>query len=152
LRFRELVGHFARSIRMFIAVAAFIWALDGAVAVNRWWVESDQAYLENLSAMTLGFLLFSLLASRSRLDLVGFLALSVAIYYVLDYEIGGPSKMYLTPFDPLLGVEPVFERGRWMGLLSAEYRWVIAAASSLLAASILTLSRILRLKNSGSKG
>ena len=131
---------------MFLTVIVFLWAVQGSMAVNRWWTESPQSYLENTVAMTLGFIVFSLLASRSRLDFIGFLVLGVAIYYLVNYEIGGPSKMYFTPFDPLLGIDPVFENGSWMGILSIDFRRNLALIASMLAAFILTVSYSLRLK------
>lgn len=141
-----------RAIRVFVAVIIFIAALDAAIALNRWWTESFDTYLQNLTVMTVGFLIFSLLASRSRLDFIGFIILSVAIYYTANYEIGGPSKMYLTPFDPMLSIAPLFDHGvAWMGMHSIEYRLNVAVATSVLAALILTVSRVRRLKSSGSR-
>jgi hypothetical protein len=148
LRFKRPVSYInLRSIRVFVTVIVFVGALDATIALNRWWTESSTVYLQNLTVMTVGFLIFSLLMSRSRLDFIGFIILSVAIFYTTNYEIGGPSKMYLTPFDHLLGINPVFDHGiAWMGMHSIQYRLNFAVATSALAALILTVSRIRRLK------
>ena len=148
MQLRFLTRYFnLRAIRIFATVIIFIAALDAVIALNRWWTDSFDAYLQNLIVMTIGFLVFSLLASRSRLDFIGFLVLSVAIFYTVNYEIGGPSKFFLTPFDPLLDIEPVFAHGMtWMRLQSIEYRLNFAVATSMLTALIFTLSRVRRLK------
>ena len=125
-----------------MAVVFFIWAIDGMIAVNRWWTEDMGGYLDKLTAMTLGFFIFSMLVSRSRLDFLGFVILSISIFFTGNYEIGGPSKFYLTPFDPLLGRGEVFRDGLWMGISGGQYRYSMAMATGLISAAILTFSRI----------
>ena len=125
-------------------ILSFIWSLDGIMAVNRWWIEDMAGYQQNIIAMVLGSLLFSLFASRSRLDFLGLVVLSVAIFFTANYEIGGPSKFYLTPFDPLFGIEGVFRQGVWMGMTSGGYRHTLAIALTFLAALILSVSRARR--------
>ncbi len=138
--------------KKFACIIVFIAALDATIAINRWWTESNEAYLQNLTVMTFGFLVFSLLASRSRLDMLGLIIFSVAIFYIANYEIGGPSKLYLTPFDKLFGVDPVFEEGKtWMGMYSIEYRLNFAVVTSVLAAFILTVSNVKHLTSRSSE-
>lgn len=142
LRRRDSLTRFARYA---VVVFAFLVGLKGTIAVNRWWLASYDAYLENLSYMVIGFLLFAILASRSKLGFTGYLLLAIGIYFIVNYEVGGPSKMYLTPFDPLLGIEPVFvEKEGWLGLSSIEYRWGMAVLTSLMAMLVLAYSKVRR--------
>lgn len=71
------------------------------IALNRWWLEGGfQAYLGSLTLMLVGFTLFVILISQTKTEFIGYIFLVIAIYFVCNYEIGGPSKYYLTPFDP----------------------------------------------------
>ncbi len=136
--------HVPKSLRVFTLVTAFFVALDACIAVNRWWTEgSFQAYMGNLVVMVGGFTLFIILVSKSKSELVGYVILSIAIYFICGYEIAGPSKFYLTPFDPILDREPVFIDGStWLGLTSLVYRKGMAYCMSILAASILAASKL----------
>jgi len=133
--------------RIFFALASFLVALDASIALNRWWVEGGfEAYLQNLILMLVGFVAFVVLFSRSKVEMIGYVFLCVAVYFIGDFEIGGLSRLYLTPFDPLLGIGPYFPHGS----ASIAYRKGMAIGTSLLAASILAASKI-RLKPNGQK-
>lgn len=120
-------------LRMFLGIMFFMKALDAGIALNRWWL--DGGYLENLFWLTFGSVLFILLFSRNKRQILGLSLLAVAIYFVCDYEIGGPSKFYLSPFDPLFGVRPTFFDN------SIIYRKVMAYLFSIAAALVLVLSK-----------
>ncbi len=119
-------------IKMFVGVGFFLQALDSAIALNRWFFDG---YVINLVEMVVGFTVFTLLLSQNKRQMLGFALLATAIYYICDYEIGGLSMNYLTPFDPLLGMEPTLKNG------SLLYRRAMAYLFSILAASVLALSR-----------
>jgi len=80
--------------------------------------------------------------SRSRVELVGYVLFCVAVYFICDYEVGGPSKYYLTPLDPIFGSEPFFAHGPD----SLVYRQGMAFAMSLLTAFVLSISKLKRRK------
>ena len=130
-------------LRIFAFVAIFLVALHACIALNMWWVGENwrgfQDYQKNLFVMVGGFTLFTILASRSKKDLVGYIFLCVAVYYVCNYEIGGPSKYSLTPFDPIFGLEQTFPKGE---PLFAHYRKVMAYSTSILAALTLALAKL----------
>jgi len=140
----ELIRKFREPIRVFSLVGFFLLALDSCIAVNRWWFEEGKPvtylnYLYNLIFMVLGFAFFTILASRSKLEAVGYMFLCVAIYFICNYEIGGPSKYYLTPFDPLFGLQKTFGNG---DLPSNLYRRTTAYIMSILSASFLAVSKL----------
>jgi len=131
-----------KNIRIFLLIIFFIAALDATIAVNRWWTISFEGYLQNIIVMTSGFILFSILAARSKLDFIGFIFLSIAIFYTANYEIGGPSKNFLTPYDPILGISEAFgPRKYWLGIRTTDYRLTAAIITTILTAVTLTISR-----------
>jgi hypothetical protein len=126
-------------LRIIVVILAFLIALDACIAINRWWrAEGDVAYVRNLAVMTVGFAVFSILASKSKTELLGLIFLCIAIYFISNYEIGGPSKYYLTPFDYLLGLSPAFQEG---DLTHVTYRKIMVVSTSILAIATLVLSR-----------
>lgn len=140
----NLVRKFSGPIRIFLMIGFFLLALDSCIAVNRWWFEEDNSlsflgYLSNLIFMVLGFTFFIILASRSKLEAVGYLFFCVAIYFICNYEISGSSKFYLTPFDPLLGLPRTFGNGE---IESSVYRRTMAYVMSILSASFLAVSKL----------
>jgi len=131
-----------KPLRVLFLVIAFLVALDACIAINRWWLEAGfRAYLENLIIMVGGFTLFIILISKSKRASIGYIFLCVAVYFICNYEIGGPSKYYLTPFDPAFDLAPAFPKGE---PLFAGYRKVMAIITSILAASVLAVSRLKR--------
>lgn len=129
-------------LRAFALVAAFLVALDACIAINRWWLTAGfQAYMWNLVVMTGGFTVFTALASRSRTELVGYILLCVAVYSICNYEIGGPSKYYLTPFDPAFGLPQLFPKGQPP---LPGYRRTMAYITAILAASVLAFAKMKR--------
>jgi len=139
----DLIRKFREPLRVFSLVGFFLLALDSCIAVNRWWFDhytvSFWGYLENLIFMVLGFTFFVILASRSKLEAVGYVFFCVAIYYICNYEIGGDSKYYLTPFDPLFGLPKTFAEGNPASYL---YRKTMAYITSILGAFFLAVSRL----------
>ena len=122
-------------IKAFLCFGAFIIALDACIALNRWWPEN---YIENLVIMSAGFTVFIVFSSKNKMQIFGFTILALAIFYVCDYEISGPSKLYLTALDPLLGYGPTFINGR----ASYMYRKTLAYSLSVLSILILSASKI----------
>ena len=139
----DLIRKFREPLRVFSLVGFFLLALDSCIAVNRWWFDhhtvSFWGYVENLIFMVLGFTFFTILASRSKLEAVGYVFFCVAVYYICNYEIGGPSKYYLTPFDPLFGLPETFPKGDPTSYL---YRKTMAYITSILSASFMAVSRL----------
>ena len=140
----ELIRKFREPIRVFSLVGFFLLALDSCIAVNRWWFEEGNSlsflgYLENLIFMVLGFTLFTILASRSKLEAVGYVFFCVAVYFICNYEIGGQSKYYLTPFDPLFGLPRTFAKGDPGSYL---YRRTMAYIMSISGALFLAVSKL----------
>ena len=136
--------HVLKSLRVFTFAIVFFVALDACIAVNRWWTEGGfQAYIGNLVVMVGGFTLCIILVSKSKSEFVGYVIFFIAIYFICNYEIAGPSKFYLTPFDPIFDRKPVFIGGStWLGLTSLVYRKGMAYCMSILAASILAASKL----------
>lgn len=139
----DLIRKFREPLRVFSLIGFFLLALDACIAVNRWWFDSHTlsflGYLENLIFMVLGFAFFTILASRSKFEAVGYVFFCVAVYFICNYEIGGPSKYYLTPFDPLFGLPKTFVEG---SPASYVYRKTMAYTMSILSASLLAVSRL----------
>ena len=140
----DLIRKFREPLRVFSLVGFFLLALDACIAVNRWWFEHHHAgsflgYVENLTLMVLGFAFFTILASRSKLEAVGYVFFCIAVYFICNYEISGPSKYYLTPFDPLFGLPKTFTEGNPTSYL---YRKTMAYITSILGASFLAVSRL----------
>jgi hypothetical protein len=140
----DLAGKFREPLRIFLLVGFFLLALDSCIAVNRWWFEEDKPitfliYLCNLFFMVLGFAFFTILASKSKLETVGFIFFCIAVYFICNYEIGGGSKYYLTPFDPLFGLPKYFTADY---PYSYFYRKIMAYVMSILSASFLSASRL----------
>ena len=145
---RRLVNRFVKSdaakfLRVVALVGIFLVALDACIALNRWWVGKGvsgfQDYQKNLLVMVGGFTLFTILASRSKSEMVGYFLFCVAIYYICNYEIGGLSKYSLTPFDPIFGLEQTFPKDEPP---FAHYRRVMAYSTSILAALTLALAKL----------
>jgi len=139
----DLIKKFSEPLRVFSLIGFFLLALDSCIAVNRWWFDhytlSFWGYVGNLIFMVLGFTFFTILASRSKLEAVGYVFFCVAIYFICNYEIGGPSKYYLTPFDPLFGLPKTFGEGNPASYL---YRKTMAYITSILGALFLAVSRL----------
>jgi len=126
-------------LRVFLAVISFLVALDASIALNRWWLEGDfQAYLQNVVLMLGGFTVFIILISKSKFEVLGYVLFCVAVYFICNYEIGGPSKYYWTPLDPVFGIGPAFTHGS----ATIAYRKGMAIGMSLLAAFILAVSKL----------
>jgi len=145
---RKLVNRFVKPdagkfLRVVALVGIFLVALDACIALNRWWVGEGvsgfQNYQKNLFVMVGGFTLFTILASRSKSELVGYFFFFVAVYYICNYEIGGLSKYSLTPFDPIFGLEQTFPKGE---PLFAHYRKVMAYSTSILSTLTLALAKL----------
>jgi len=131
--------HIPWYLRVGVAVTSFLLALDASIAVNRWWVEgSYEAYLQNVALMLVGFIVFIIFVSRSRVEMFGYVFFCVAVYFICNYEIGGPSKLYLTPLDPIFDIGPAFTQGSD----SITYRKCVAVIMSLLAAITLAISKL----------
>lgn len=125
--------------RVFLAWFSFLVALDASIALNRWWLGGGfEAYLQNVVLMVGGFVVFVVLFSESRFEMVGNVFLCVAVHFIGNYEIGGPSKLYLTPLDPILAVGPAFTHGP----ASIAYRKGMATGMSVLAALTLAISKL----------
>jgi hypothetical protein len=140
-------------LRIFLSIGFFLFALDSCIALNRWWFDESTLmgynnYLLNLAQMIIGFVFFIIIASRSKLDAVGYGFFCVAIYYICNYEIGGLSKYYLTPFDPLIGISRTFESG---DPASYIYRKTMAYIMSIVSASLLAFSKFYNKKISPQK-
>jgi len=114
-------------------------ALDASIALNRWWLEGGfEGYLQNVVLMFVGFIVFIILVSKSWVEVVGYVFFCVAVFFICNYEIGGPSKFYLTPLDPIFGIGPAFVYGP----ASIVYRKSMAIGMSLLAAFVLAVSKL----------
>lgn len=126
-------------LRVPLALASFLVALDASIALNRWWLEGGfETYLQNVVLMLVGFIVFIILFSKSKFEMIGYTFFCVAVYFIGNYEIGGPSKFYLTPLDPIFGSSPAFTYGS----ASITYRKGTAIVMSLLAAIVLAISRM----------
>ena len=139
----DLKSDAGRFLRFFALAGVFLVALDACIALNRWWVGVDwrgfQDYQKNLFVMVCGFTLFTILASRSKSELISYFFFYVAVYYVCNYEISGLSKYSLTPFDPIFGLEQTFPKGEPP---FAHYRRVMAYSTSILATLTLALAKL----------
>jgi len=126
-------------LRVFLAWGSFLLALDASIAVNRWWVEGGYgAYLQNVVLMFVGFTVFIIFVSGSRVEIIGYVFFCAAVYFICNYEIGGPSKFYLTPLDPIFDIGPAFTQSSD----SITYRKGVAIIMSLLAATTLAISKL----------
>lgn len=145
----DLIKRFHKPLRVFLSVGFFLLALDSCIAVNRWWFEEGNAisfmgYLHNLTFMVLGFAFFTIFASKSKLEVIGYGFFCIALYFICNYEIGGYSKYYLTPFDPLFGLPQTFAKGDQGSLL---YRNTMAYLMSISSALVLAISKVKSAKN-----
>ena len=153
--FSSIQTYFAKGnlsyARDIIAGLAFFRALDGAIAVNRWWTEGSYSnYVENLIYMVVGFVIFAILVARAKTEFLGLIMGAIAIYYIADYEIGGLSRDFLTPFDALLHLRATFVDGsRWLGLTSLDFRKASAILTGASAVILVALSRNRSPKGSG---
>ena len=77
-------------LRAFLAWGSFFVSLDASIALNRWWLSGGfGTYLQNLTLMLGGFTVFIILFSKSKIEMLGFVFLCIAVYFIGDYEIGG---------------------------------------------------------------
>lgn len=142
LRTPKWLERFREPLRVFSMVGFFLLALDSCIALNRWWLEEAfRGYLLNLILMVVGFSLFTVLAAKTKLQAAGLACFCVAVYFICNYEIGGPSKYFLTPFDPLLHVPQTFPRG---DPRSYVYRRAMAYLTSIVSALLLGVTALRR--------
>jgi len=126
-------------LRVFLSWFSFLLAMDASIALNRWWLAGGfETYVQSLVIMLCGFAVFVILFSRSKVEVLGYAFFCVAVYFIGNYEIGGPSKFYLTPLDPALGLDPAFMHGSD----STMYRKGMAIGMSLIAAVTLAISKL----------
>ena len=140
-------------LRLFSTIGFFLFALDSCIALNRWWFNESnligyQNYITNLVFMIVGFIFFIILASKSKLEAIGYGFFCIAIFYICNYEIGGMSKYYLTPFDPLFGISRTFMPGN---PASYMYRKIMAYTMSIVSASLLAFSKFYRSRSKSRK-